>query len=114
MDAVLQSSSNCFPGRKGEGRCLIGGDMNTDVKLMSEMMRILNAYRPKYIIPDNATHGDLAIAINLDSASKAPAATNHDPKHAPVGVALQIECACSSADTRRTRKKTHGNQPFPT
>jgi hypothetical protein len=113
MEAVLQSSSNCFPGRKSEGRCLIGGDTNTDVKLMSEMMRRLNAYHPKYIIPDNAMHGDLAIAIYLDSASKAPAASNHDPNHAPVSVVLHIECACSGADTKCTRKQDPPHSTIP-
>ena len=90
---LLQSSSMTRANRPiGEGRFLIGGDMNTDEVPLGQILHklqgqgILNT-NVEVMKPLNGKHGDICVVGGFTTTMVQERARNHDPQHVPYGIA---------------------------
>ncbi|MCH2143482.1 MAG: hypothetical protein MK077_10870, partial [Phycisphaerales bacterium] len=89
---LLQSSSMTRAKRPiGEGKFLIGGDMNTrkrDLALLLEKLRLQNILKGEVDVmaPLNGKHGDLCVVGGFTTTMVQESADNHDPQHVPYGI----------------------------
>ena len=90
---LLQSSSRTRANRSiGEGRFLIGGDMNTDEIPLGQILDKLKGQgilktNAEVMVPLNGKHGDICVVGGFTTTMVQERARNHDPKHVPYGIA---------------------------
>lgn len=90
---LLQSSSRSRVNRPiGEGRFLIGGDMNTNEVSLGQILDKLQGQsilrtNVEVMVPLNAQHGDICVVGGFTTTMVQERARNHDPKHIPYGIA---------------------------
>ena len=91
---LLQSSSMTRANRPiGEGRFLIGGDMNTDEIPLGQILDKLKGQgilktNIEVMVPLNGLHGDICVVGGFTTTMVQPnKARNHDPQHVPYGIA---------------------------
>ena len=107
---VILRSPSCRGNelRLGQGRCLIGGDMNTSAMLMSSLLKLSLAHahlqlpltQVRMIRGRRELHGDLVIAIGMEAVSGNRNAVNHDPKHDPVAIEVGMHRATAAASAQ--------------
>ena len=89
---MLQSKSFSIPGMAiGCARFLIGGDMNIDSFLLSELLQVCRdnglLHTQEHIHePSSRKHGDLCLSGGFNADTLTTTAENHDPKHNPYGI----------------------------
>ena len=112
---LLQSSSKTRANRLiGEGRFLIGGDMNTGEVPLGQILDKLHGQgtlktKAEVMLPRNGQHGDLCVVGGFTTTMVQENATNHDPQHVPYGIAWrkQLQHATEQlATTPRTQIPT--------
>ena len=90
---LLQSSSMTRADRPiGEGRFLIGGDMNTDEIPLGQILDKLKIQgilktNVEVMVPLNGKHGDICVVGGFTTTMVQERARNHDPQHVPYGIA---------------------------
>ena len=93
MRNLLQSKSMARANKCiGEGMFLVGGDLNTDGIILSQ---ILNKLRDRGVLnvsaevlfPSWGKHGDMCVVGGFTAAVLGVKAHNHDPQHEPYGIA---------------------------
>ena len=90
---LLQSSSMTRANRPiGEGRFLIGGDMNTKQVPLGQILDKLQGQgilktKVEVMMPLNGQHGDICVVGGFTTTMVEERAHNHDPKHVPYGIA---------------------------
>ena len=90
---LLQSSSKTRANRPiGEGRFVIGGDMNTEEVSLGQILDKLQGQgivktNVEVMAPPNANHGDICVVGGFTTTMVQERARNHDPKHIPYGIA---------------------------
>ena len=90
---LLQSSSMTRANRPiGEGRFLIGGDMNTDEVPLGQILDKLQGQgilktNVEVMVPLNGKHGDICVVGGFTTTMVQERARNHDPQHVPYGIA---------------------------
>ena len=90
---LLQSSSMTRANRPiGEGRFLIGGDMNTDEIPLGQILDELQDLgilktNVEVMVPLDGQHGDICVVGGFTTTMVQKRARNHDPKHVPYGIA---------------------------
>jgi hypothetical protein len=101
IESIMQKPSACHNRVIGHGACIIGGDFNTKMQRLSLIMDDL---KTKHLLQSDASHpvrfhfvgttrelhGDITVCVNIDASPAYSPATNHDPKHDPVGVRIRI------------------------
>ena len=102
LQVILRSPSSRGNGlRLGQGRCVIGGDMNTPAILMSALLRHsftqghlqLPFTEVRMIRGRRELHGDLVVAIGVEAVPGNRNAANHDPEHDPVAIEVAMHRA---------------------
>ena len=89
---LLQSSSMTRANRPiGEGRFIIGGDMNTNEMPLGQMLdklqrRGILKTNVEVMVPLNGQHGDICVVGGFTTTMVQERARNHDPKHVPYGI----------------------------
>ena len=90
---LLQSSSRTKANRSiGEGRFLIGGDMNSNEITLTRILAQLESQdilktSVEIMLPLNAKHGDICVVGGFTPRLVVPReARNHDPQHVPYGI----------------------------
>ena len=89
---LLQSSSRTKANRPiGEGRFLIGGDMNTCEITLSQMLEKLQSQKilkttVRMMYPLDAKHGDMCVVGGFTATLVRERACNHDSQHVPYGI----------------------------
>ena len=93
MKNLLQSSSRTKANRSiGEGRFLIGGDMNSKEITLNRILDELKSQdilktSAETMLPLNAKHGDICVVGGFTPRLVDPRkARNHDPQHVPYGI----------------------------
>ena len=119
---LLQSSSMARPNKRiGEGRFLLGGDMNT---IELRLSQILNKLRSLGILktsnevlsPKWGKHGDMCVAGGFTTTLVQGRARNHDLQHEPYGIAWQrqpqhaTEQLTTAPDKVAVRPERHTSQ----
>ena len=90
---LLQSSSMTRANRPiGEGRFLIGGDMNTNEIPLGQILDKLQGQgilktNVEVMVPPNGKHGDMCVVGGFTTTMVQECARNHDPKHVSYGIA---------------------------
>ena len=90
---LLQSSSMTRANRPiGEGRFLIGGDMNTGEIPLGQILDKLKIQgilktNVEVMLPLNGKHGDICVVGGSTTTMVQERARNHDPQHVPYGIA---------------------------
>ena len=85
MRNLLQSSSRTRANRPiGEGRFLIGGDMNTAKSSLGQILNQLRGYghlntNVEVMVPLNGKHGDICVVGGFTTTMAQETADNHDP-----------------------------------
>ena len=93
MRNLLQSSSMTRANRPiGEGRFLIGGDMNTDEVPLGQILNKLQDQgilktNVEVMVPLDGKHGDICVVGGFTTTMAQERAVNHDPQHVPYGIA---------------------------
>ena len=94
MENLLQSSSKTKANKCiGEGRFLIGGDMNSNEITLTRILSELKSQgilktSVEIMLPLNAKHGDICVVGGFTPRLVDPKkARNHDPQHVPYGIA---------------------------
>ena len=112
MQAMLQSTSLRDKGQLlGHDAFIIGGDMNTEEFLMSQMLRSFKqdgviGDKHKCVTPVIPQHGDLAVCRDIYVRTIDAQATNHDRQHVPYGIRWVPKAWLA------TEQPTHGGR-FP-
>ena len=89
---LLQSSSRTKANRPiGEGRFLIGGDMNTCEITLSQILEKLQSQKilkttVGMMYPLDAKHGDMCVVGGFTATLVRERACNHDSQHVPYGI----------------------------
>merc|ERR1739836_121090 len=78
----------------GEGRFLIGGDMNTDEVPLGQILDKLQDQgilktNVEVMVPLDGKRGDICVVGGFTTTMVQERALNHDPKHVPYGIAWQ-------------------------
>ena len=87
MQNLLQSSSKTRANTQiGEGRFLIGGDMNTKEMALGQNLAKLKRQgilktNVEVMVPLNGQHGDICVVGGFTTTMVQERARNHDPKH---------------------------------
>ena len=90
---LLQSNSMTRANRPiGEGRFLIGGDMNTDEVPLGQILDKLRRQgilktTVEVMVPLNGQHGDICVVGGFTTTMVREIARNHDKQHVPYGIA---------------------------
>jgi hypothetical protein len=90
---LLQSSSMARANKQiGEGRFLLGGDMNTDEVCLSQILNKLRSLgilqtSNEVLSPTWGKHGDTCVVGGFTTTLVRGRARNHDPQHEPYGIA---------------------------
>ena len=93
IENLLQSNSMTRANRPiGEGRFLIGGDMNTTEVTLGQILDNLRNQgilkrNTEVMVPLNGKHGDICVVGGFTTTLVQERADNHDPKHEPYGIA---------------------------
>ena len=92
MRNLLQSSSMVTHRPIGEGRFLIGGDMNTDEIPLGQILDKLKKQgiiktNTKIMVPLFGRHGDICVVGGFTTTMVKERAKNHDTQHIPYGIA---------------------------
>ena len=96
LTTLLQSGSRSVPGQAiGRARFLIGGDMNTDPPLLSQLLQTCRnngSLHTQATIhePEGYLHGDLCFSGGLTADTLTKTADNHDRKHKPYGICWRL------------------------
>jgi hypothetical protein len=92
---LLQSSSMAIPTKQiGEGRFVLGGDMNTSELGLSQILNKLRSFgilktSNEVLSPKWGKHGDMCVVGGFTTTLVQGRARNHDPQHEPYGIAWQ-------------------------
>ena len=92
---LLQSSSMARPNKQiGEGRFVLGGDMNTIELGLSQILNKLRSFgilktSNEVLSPKWGKHGDMCVVGGFTTTLVQGRARNHDPQHEPYGIAWQ-------------------------
>jgi len=92
---LLQSSSMARPNKQiGEGRFVLGGDMNTSELGLSQILNKLRSFgilktSNEVLSPKWGKHGDMCVVGGFTTTLVQGRARNHDPQHEPYGIAWQ-------------------------
>ena len=76
----------------GEGKFLIGGDMNTDEIPLGQILDDLKGQgilktKVEVMVPLFGRHGDICVVGGFTTTMVKERARNHDPQHIPYGIA---------------------------
>ena len=105
---LLQSSSMTRANRPiGEGRFLIGGDMNTDEVPLGQILDKLQVQgilktNVEVMVPLNGKHGDICVVGGFTTTMVQERARNHDPTHIPYGIAWRKQPQHATEQLTRT------------
>ena len=131
MKNLLQSSSRTKANRSiGEGRFLIGGDMNSNEITLTRILAQLKSQdilktSVEMMLPLNAKHGDICVVGGFTPGLVNPRkARNHDPQHVPYGITwrkplhrtrqqLTSRPTPPTPDTTTTSRPTPPTTPLP-
>ena len=122
---LLQSSSMAIPTKQiGEGRFVLGGDMNTIELGLSQILNKLRSFgilktSNEVLSPKWGKHGDMCVVGGFTTTLVQGRARNHDPQHEPYGIAWQRQpqhaTACwrkmtTASDKVAVRSERHTSQ----
>ena len=122
---LLQSSSMARPTKQiGEGRFVLGGDMNTIELGLSQILNKLRSIgilktSHEVLSPKWGKHGDMCVVGGFTTTLVRARARNHDPQHEPYGIAWQRQpqhaTACwrkmtTASDKVAVRSERHTSQ----
>ena len=125
MKNLLQSISRTKANRSiGEGRFLLGGDMNSDEITLTRILAQLKSQdilktSVEIMCPLNAKHGDICVVGGFTPGLVNPRkARNHDPQHVPYGITWRKPLHCTrqqltSRPTPPTPDTTTTSRPTP-
>jgi hypothetical protein len=86
---MLQSSSMARANtRIGEGKFLLGGNMNTNEDCLAQILNKLQA-GSEVLFPIRGKHGDMCVVGGFTTTLVRERARNHDPQHEPYGISWQ-------------------------
>ena len=104
---LLQSSSMAIPTKQiGEGRFVLGGDMNTIELGLSQILNKLRSFgilktSNEVLSPKWGKHGDMCVVGGFTTTLVQGRARNHDPQHEPYGIAWQRQPQHATACWRK-------------
>lgn len=104
---LLQSSSMARPTKQiGEGRFVLGGDMNTIELGLSQILNKLRSFgilktSNEVLSPKWGKHGDMCVVGGFTTTLVQGRARNHDPQHEPYGIAWQRQPQHATACWRK-------------
>ena len=119
---LLQSSSMARPNQQiGEGRFVLGGDMNTSELGLSQILNKLRSFgilktSNEVLSPKWGKHGDMCVVGGFTTTLVQGRARNHDPQHEPYGIAWQrqpqhaTEQLTTASDKVAVRPERHTSQ----
>ena len=119
---LLQSSSMARPNKRiGEGRFVLGGDMNTSELGLSQILNKLRSFgilktSNEVLSPKWGKHGDMCVVGGFTTTLVQGRARNHDPQHEPYGIAWQrqpqhaTEQLTTASDKVAVRPERHTSQ----
>ena len=119
---LLQSSSMAIPTKQiGEGRFVLGGDMNTIELGLSQILNKLRSFgilktSNEVLSPKWGKHGDMCVVGGFTTTLVQGRARNHDPQHEPYGIAWQrqpqhaTEQLTTASDKVAVRPERHTSQ----
>ena len=119
---LLQSSSMAIPTKQiGEGRFVLGGDMNTIELGLSQILNKLRSFgilktSNEVLSPKWGKHGDMCVVGGFTTTLVQGRARNHDPQHEPYGIAWQrqpqhaTEQLTTASDKVAVRPERHMSQ----
>ena len=120
MENLLQSSSRAKANRFiGEGRFLIGGDMNSTEITLTRILDQLKSQgilktSVEIIFPLNGKHGDICVVGGFTPSLVVPReARNHDPQHVPYGITWSRPTPPAPDTTTTSRPTPPTTPPLP-